>query len=224
MNKMLRAALDYRGKYGFSVIPIKKNKKPYIPWEEFQKRRADSAEIKQWWDKWPSANVGIVTGKVSNICALDIDETEGFEAIQGYIPETLIIPTCKTPGGGQHLYFQFPDKPLGNNARVIPGCDFRGEGGYVIAPPSIGSNGQGYEWLADLSLVDITPPPLPGQYVSYIKNAFSLGGREKTADHRRPHKTTTNHMKIPEGRRDETLFHIANSLIKGRMPIEEVQQ
>jgi hypothetical protein len=226
----LETALHYLTK-GYSVIPIKRNKKPFIPWIEYQQKKPTEDKIREWWDKWPSANVAIVTGKISNICAVDIDEPEGFKAIQAYIPDNFVIPTCKTPGGGQHLYFQFPDKPLNNNTRVIPGCDFRGEGGYVIAPPSQNGKGQIYAWLDGLSLDDVEPPALPSQYIIYINNnAFKIkegiGEDDFTklqSDFKRLRLTSTDFKKISEGQRDEILFHIANSILNRTMREQEVQ-
>lgn len=208
----LKAALEYREK-GFSIIPVKGNKKPFIPWIELQERKATPEEINQWWKKWPSANIGIVTGRISGIVVIDVDEPQGLEAIQEYIPDSLTIPTCKTPRDGQHLYFKAPKETMGNNSRVIPGCDFRGEGGYIIAPPSMNGKGQAYEWFDGLSLAEVEPPPLPDQYISFVSKA----------NHERPQLSTTDHKKIPEGQRDEMLFHVSNSLIKGKMPIQEVQ-
>jgi len=146
-------ALRYAEKFGFSVIPInRKTKKPFIPWKEFQDRKATADEIWEWWNKWPAANVGIVTGKTSGIVVFDVDEAQGFDAIQEYVPDSLIIPCCKTPRGGQHFYFRAPGETLGNNSRLIPGSDYRGDGGYAIAPPSANGKGKNYAWLDGLSI------------------------------------------------------------------------
>lgn len=210
-------AVEYTEKYGFSIIPVKKNKRPFIPWTEFQERKATLEEIQGWWEKWPSANIGIVTGGISGVVVVDVDKREGFQAIQQYIPDSLVMPTCRTPGGGQHMYFQAPEKPLGNNSRLIPGCDFRGEGGYIIAPPSTNGKGKAYEWLNSLSLPEVTPPPLPDELIQ------KYGTPPETADYGKPRLTGSDFKKILQGQRDEMLFHIANSLIKGKMPIQEVQ-
>jgi hypothetical protein len=116
-STILKTALEYAEKYGYSVIPVKRdNKKPYIPWIEFQERQPTADEIREWWQKWPSANIGIITGQISGICVVDIDEPKGFEEIKKFIPDGLSIPTCKTPGGGQHLYFEIPEESLSNNS------------------------------------------------------------------------------------------------------------
>lgn len=202
-------ALLYRQR-GCSVIPIKRDKRPYISWTEFQKRLPELDEIKDWWQKWPSANVGIVTGRISGLVVIDIDTEEGFRAIQEYLADSLEVPRVKTPGGGQHLYFKCPGNPPGNNARIVPGCDFRGEGGYVIAPPSRNGANQCYEWQKGLSLFEIKPPPLPSKYLTYINNAIAYRENDDNFD------DTATEM-FTQGRRDEDLFHVANCLVKGGM-------
>ncbi len=224
-NDLLRAALRYL-KAGFSVIPVRpEDKKPYVMWEPFQKRHPTPQEVEGWWQRWPTAMIGIVTGSISGVVVIDVDTEEGYDAIQRYIPDWIVTPTCQTPKGGQHLYFKCPDKPLGNNSRVIPGCDFRGEGGYVIGPPSKNSGGKGYVWRDGLSLGEVAPAALPEPYISFIsKNALGfrggIGGK-RVGDFNRLQVTSTDFM---EGKRDETLFHIANCLIKGGMAEEETEQ
>jgi len=203
----LDAALGYAQK-GFSVIPVQSDKKPYLKWEQFQRRRATLEEIRRWWTDYPKAMIGIVTGSISGISVIDIDELRGQEEIQKYIPDSLLIPTSQTPGGGQHLYFKTPNPSIGNNARVIPGCDFRGEGGYIIAPPSMNGTGKPYTWLPGLSIAEVEPPALPPAYLNFIlkNNAVTYKGI-----------VTENITLFTLGRRDNDLFHVANSLIKGGM-------
>ena len=69
--------IDYALKYyeqGFSVIPIiPGQKKPMIKWQPYQNERATPEQIKQWWTETPNANVGIVTGKISDLFVIDLD-------------------------------------------------------------------------------------------------------------------------------------------------------
>ena len=104
MVEIKDAALDYQSK-NFSIIPVQKNKKPYIKWEEYQKRKSTKDEVNEWWSKWPDAMIGIITGNLNNIFVIDVDSKQGAENLSNYIPESLITPTSKTPRGGQHLYF-----------------------------------------------------------------------------------------------------------------------
>ena len=68
----LNMALAYQEK-GLSVIPVRSDKKPFLKWEEHQKRIAEPEEIKSWFKKWPEANVGIVTGRISGVDVIDVD-------------------------------------------------------------------------------------------------------------------------------------------------------
>lgn len=221
VETLLTSALSYRQK-GFSVIPVRSNKKPYIRWEQYQQKKATPDEIKAWWKKWPTANIGIVTGAISGIAVIDIDTPEGFEEINKYIPDSLEIPTATTPRGGQHLYFQCSDKTLMNNARTIPGCDLRANGGYIIAPPSRNGSGKPYAWRGRLSLDDLAPPTMPEAYITKV--FYSIGYKEDVVnDHTKPQGTTNFTEMFTHGRRDNDLFHVANVLIKGGMPQDETR-
>jgi hypothetical protein len=162
---MIEYAIRYI-RMGFSVIPVRPDKKPFIKWEPYQKHRATEEELKTWWTKWPNAMIGVVTGGISGVAVIDVDDPDkGMLALSEYL-SSCMVPTAKTPRGGYHLYFKAPETPLSNNARLVPGCDFRGEGGYVIAPPSVG-----YNWLPGLSIEEVDPPTLPPAYISLI-NSF----------------------------------------------------
>ncbi|MDD5007479.1 MAG: bifunctional DNA primase/polymerase [Syntrophorhabdaceae bacterium] len=217
----LKAALHYLDR-GFSVIPANRDKTPLIKWEPYQRQRATETEVKTWWTKYPDAMIGIVTGTISNLAVIDIDTDEGKEAIQEYIPDSLLMPIAETPKGGQHLYFKCPDPPLSNNTRIIPGCDLRGEGGYVIAPPSVNGDGKGYSWLPGLSIDEVAPPPLPSTYISFIKEFAFKGykaGRNTDCNGitERYEALQNVTISLDEGCRDESIFHVANCLIKGGM-------
>jgi len=144
--------------------------------------------------------IGIVTGGISGICVIDRDDLSKAE-IEAYLPDAVDIPISSTPRGGQHLYFRMPEKLIGNNAGAIPGCDFRGEGGYVVAPPSVNNTGKAYEWVTSLN--DCEPPALPAAIISIYKGSSYLK-RDKNCD-----------KAFQMGRRDEDLFHAANCLAKG---------
>jgi len=136
-NKCKRSALRLRNK-GISVIPIRPDKKPYIAWKEYTERIATEDEINKWWQDYPDANLGIVTGKISNLTVVDVEEG----GIIDYLPETL---TVATGGGGFHLYYRYSDK-FKNAVRIRDLTDIRNDSGYVIAPPSIHKSGKQYTY------------------------------------------------------------------------------
>jgi hypothetical protein len=109
------AAMTYAER-GWSVIPIEpRGKRPLVPWLEFQQRLASAAEIDAWFDRWPAANIAIVTGRVSGLVVLDLDPRHGGQASierlrdeHGPLPRTV---EAETGGGGRHLYFAHPGGP-----------------------------------------------------------------------------------------------------------------
>jgi len=210
MNETLSAALAY-SRRGFSVIPVKPwDKKPFISWKEFEGRRATEEEIRDWWQKWPKAMVAIVTGEISGLFAVDCDTPEGYEAVQELLPDSLLTPLARTPRGGWHLFFRFPDGLKGHSgtkSAMLPGVDIRGNGGYIIAAPSVNGEGRGYAWAEGLSIEEVTAGQIPNAL--YKKISFSLY-----------RGVTSNAEKDPgglfhEGRRDEDLFHVAHTMLKG---------
>ncbi len=100
-------------------------------------------EIHNAWSGWRAGhnNVGLRTGQASGLFVLDVDSggDESLAAL-GALPTTY---TVRTGSGGRHYYFRMPEgEPLGNSAgRLGKGLDTRGEGGFVVAPPSVSARG-----------------------------------------------------------------------------------
>ena len=199
------AALAYR-RMGWSVIPIGTDKRPLVKWAEFQERIADDEEVMAWWEKWPTANVGIVTGSISGLTVVDIDTDEGRLNLEDYIPSKTRVPTARTQRGGMHLFFKYHEG-LTNRVGVIQGTDLRSEGGYVVAAPSMGAVG-GYEWVNGLDPSKVQPLDLPEPYVRMMLDPAS--GKVIRGDF----KTTEA---FGAGRRNDTIFHAAVAWAKGGM-------
>lgn len=150
---MYDAAIEY-AKKGFAVFPLKYRDKVPLTRNGCKDATTDAAQIKAWWQKYPNANIGLATGSVSQnvfVIDLDIDEDSGIDGYHsledwqrehGDFPETW---TAITGRGGYHLYYRGNGK-IKNRAGIIDGVDIRGNGGYVVAPPSIHKNGNRYEW------------------------------------------------------------------------------
>lgn len=137
---------------GFSVIPVGQDKKPLIKWEEFQTRKPTEDEIKKWAESHKSLNIGIVTGSISGIVVVDIEA--GGDT--GNLPPTVIV---KTGGGGFHFYYKHPQTAVKNAVRIRDKTDIRGDGGYVIAPPSLHKSGNNYEWIVPPEKSEFAEPP-----------------------------------------------------------------
>ena len=137
INNKLDQALYYLEKLGWSVIPVGADKKPLVEWKLYQSQKATREQLTEWFSK-PEVNIGIITGKISNLVVIDIDPRHN-----GTDEDFREITTVKsaTGGGGWHYYFLF-EEGVQNSAAVKPGIDIRGEGGYVVAPPSSHSSGK----------------------------------------------------------------------------------
>jgi hypothetical protein len=113
----------------------------------------DRAAVAGWWRCWPRANVAVATGAKSGVVVVDIDWRHGgAEAWHALTAGRAAIEVpMVTTGAGCHLWFAHPGRPIPNSAgRLGPGIDIRGDGGYVIAPPSLHLSGLRYRWQRPL--------------------------------------------------------------------------
>ena len=119
---------------------------------------SDPAKLTRWWRRWPQANIGLVTGEVADV--LDIDGPAGRAALRRFAAAhdlRLEGPLVRT-GSGWHLYLA----PTGtrNRAGLLAYVDWRGRGGYVVAPPSRHASGRCYRWLRPLT-AELSAAPVP---------------------------------------------------------------
>ncbi len=135
---------------GWQSFPIKeRDKTPIVKWADVA--TTEENMLVGWWDTMPEANIAIACGKRSGIVVLDVDAGHGgYESLTvlfekyGPLPTT---PVSKTGSGGEHIFFKHPGIEIRNSAgKLGKGLDIRGDGGYVVAPPSIHPNGNAYEW------------------------------------------------------------------------------
>lgn len=149
---------------GVPVFPCVPGEKRPLVKHGFHEATVDPEVVAGWWKRWPSANIGIPTGPASGIDVVDVDVAAhgtGYPAFrvaheQGYVTgwETLI----RTPSGGLHAYFPAATdqaQPSWQVARAH--IDFRGSGGYVIAPPSVINRLDGVRALYRLIVASGTP-------------------------------------------------------------------
>jgi len=230
MPDMKKIALTYLREFGLNVFPCGKDKRPLIKWKPYQDQRVTAREIRDWWTKWPDANIAIVTGKLSDLLVLDSDTEEGDKALRSMLNGTQ--PTVKTPGG-HHYYFKHPaGDPITIGARFIDGCDFRSQGGYVVGPRSTKEDGSTWQQL--LSFNARKDVPYEVLYLLYGKSNYEheVGPpgpnppalQSATLSDNPLQSATERPNKWLKGRRDDTLFHYANGMIKGGLPPYEVRE
>lgn len=178
-NPRRAAAIAYL-RMGWSVVPMHTpipdggcscgrddcpaaGKHPRIAWQRHMHEAATEETVDRWWERWPDANIGVVTGMVSDVAVVDVDprnrgdvSLQTFEERWGPLPATA---TSRTGGGGWHYWFSGGGEPLPSR-ELAPGLELKGDGAVVVAPPSMHTSGMTYRWLADPATLEPAPVPL----------------------------------------------------------------
>ena len=158
MNEILHAALTYAS-WGWPVHPIAAGaKKPASP-HGFKDATTDPAQIRAWFENSPRLNLGLATGRSAGVWVLDIDDGGAetlldWERDHGGLPDT---PLVRTGSGGRHYFFRNPpDLVIPSKVKFATGTDTRGDGGYVVLPPSVTE--KPYTWLNEIDEPADAPP------------------------------------------------------------------
>lgn len=194
---------------GMAVFPLVPKSKNPATKNGFLDATSDPEKIEKWWKKNPNYNIGIATGRMSGglvAIDLDIDKEKGkygnetlreWEAGHGQLPDTCRAITGR---GGYHILY-YADREIACSTEENKAVDIRGDGGYIVAPPSIHPNGRLYEW-----------EQAPDEFVMEHANELVY----EFIDFARPKKKETAAYSvpeiIPEGSRDNTIFKLACSL------------
>lgn len=173
----LDAALAYAGR-GWRVTPLA-GKVPRLPqWPE--QATTAAATISQWWRRWPTANVGLVTGVASGLAVVDVDPRHGgdgsLEELQRLYHPLPDTPQVMSGGGGWHYYFALEaDLPC---VDLAPGVNFLADGHHqVVAPPSLHPSSRRYVWELSSHPDDTPLAPLP----AWIRALVYETGRKRGA-------------------------------------------
>jgi Bifunctional DNA primase/polymerase, N-terminal len=133
------SALSLAG-LGIPVFPCKADKSPYYSKPTLEHGHVDATTnqdlIAEWWDRWPEALIGMLTGSRTSIWVLDVDDPEALARLPHGLPQTYTVATPHDEG--LHDYFRHVGGVTTSSGSLPEGLDVRGEGGYVIAPPSPG--------------------------------------------------------------------------------------
>jgi hypothetical protein len=194
---LLAAALTLV-EHGLPVFPVKPRSKIPATLDGFKSATVDPDQLRAWWGRWPDANIGVPTGAASGFVVLDVDARHGgvasFEKLrdQHRLPKTAQV---LTGSGGFHYWFRCVGE-LRNSAGLLgDGLDVRGDGGYVVVPPSVHESGNPYEWLRELDQAAEWPAALVAD-----AEKRSNGAAAKVAEI------------IPEGKRRAAMLTIAGKL------------
>lgn len=204
-SEMLDAALAY-ARRGLPIFPVSRSKVPLVS-HGFKDASADEAQVREWWGRWPDANIGMPTGERTGLLVVDVDRKSGGlvsleRLMEANGVENITTPHVETGGGGLHFYFK-ADARFGQHSgepnSEVAGIDYRGATGYVVVPPSQHLSGKRYEGeVPDPSECAEIPDWLAAPLLEH-------GPRKKVV-------TSLDGGPIAEGGRNDTLFRVGCSL------------
>lgn len=184
-------AMDYVDS-GWSVLPVKpEEKRPYMTnWLQYMHTRATADTVSNWFSTLSGAGIGVVTGKISNIIVLDVENYCKIpieELLQKYPTQMY----SRTGSGGYHLFYQYPTgvSKVSNRVGLFEGADLRADGGFIVLPPTVHPSGGKYEWIKrgipsvfPVALLDLeSKPTIQNEgWITEALRGVSEGGRNDT--------------------------------------------
>lgn len=253
---------EYRDRYGWSVVPLKEDgsKKPAVSWKQFQTRLPTDAEVEQWESSsgvlLSETQVAVITGAISGLVVLDVDSEAGWDWLKDYeLPPTVQAWTTEPnphmthhPRGKAHFYFRHPGPEwvIPNRVKIKAmggGIDVRGDGGYVVAPPSRHgpdksrpslTSGWDYSWEKGRGPHETEVYELPkwiwdriGVHRATEKDPFATQAveifQEDLLPPEEPHWLRAALLGVSEGARDDTAARLAGYFLGARLPAEHVE-
>ena len=175
----------------------------------------DREQISSWWSAWPEANIGIPTGAINSIVIIDVDGADGEASLRRMTDKNGPLPATKRvkTGKGYQLYFTHPGGKVKSKAPLCaeyPRVDSRGDGGYVVAPPSLHYSGVRYA-------LDETMPSALADVPAWLLELIN-GKQTRT----RQDGVAANDA-ISEGSRNTTLASMAGSMRARGMTQEAIE-
>ncbi len=207
-------------KMGLPVFPCRPGRKEPLCGGGFHDATTDRDAIGRWWKENPQANIAMPTGAVSGLFVLDIDPRNGGQegladlvGRYGRIPETA---ESITGDGGRHLFIKHPGGHVPSSSGALAeGVDVKGDGGYVVMPPSVHPNGNSYTWELSGDIAEVPPAGPPSWLVELVGK-----DPEKTRQGRTWREFDGN--PIPTGRRNNALTSLAGGMRRMGMSRDEI--
>src|SRR5438445_5767250 len=154
-----------------AVFPVRERDKAPLVEGGFHAASRDEHVVAQWAERWPRANIGLPTGAVNGIVVLDAD---GPAAETGLGERGAAVPTrTSVTARGRQLFFAHPGQGVTVRCTTAlrPALDVRGDGGYVVVPPSIHPSGHVYRWDDEHGMGWSLPlAPLPAAVLQALAN------------------------------------------------------
>jgi hypothetical protein len=202
-ERCLVAALDYLAR-GWSVLPDcppdhvgvgkghgrackDRGKRPLVRWKKYETQRATEAEVRDWWARWPNANVGIALGPGSGLIRVDVDGPGGEKRLRelsaGDLPGTLEF-TSGRPNGGRGLLYRIPDgarlRTTAQKPRPGEELRFQAQGAQTVLPPSRHPEGGRYAWKPGHAPGEVAAALAPAWLVEHLREREDAEGGEES--------------------------------------------
>ena len=175
------------------MFPCGTNKAPLTA-HGFYDATTDRARVNGYWNANPGAMIGVPTGERSGVFVVDVDRVGAMGELEAKIGKLPKTRTVRTPRGGKHLYFRHRAGITNSPGALPKGIDVRGEGGYVLVPPSAGYGVEDRSPVAEA----------PAELLELLEGRSRSGEPRAAARERVPAGEV-----IEEGSRNQTLFFVA---------------
>lgn len=207
-NKILDRALYYYQELGWSVIPVGKNKVALIDWKKYQIEKPTIDDIYKWFNN-PDVNIAVVCGALSGIVAVDIDTIDDngnfSDAASNLMKKLPTTWHTLTPSGGHHYIYRL-GKSLKSYKNDELGIEIKGEGTYIVLPPSISKEGIEYKF-------QVAPWNQPDGIKDFPYEVFDEIFRLDTSKESNNLKMMGDFPVIHTGQRNKTLTSIVGELL-----------
>ena len=202
-------------KYGYSLIPVDKEKRPCVFWKKYQYKRATVNDILKWHIQFNTLNIGIVTGYISQLAVIDVDDLSLLPDLGKRLPEINKTTRVKT-NRGYHYYFHLNgNRVKSTNSLFGKRLELKSNGSYIIAPPSIIKNHR-YTYEIPLSKILPIPEKLVKKSDDKITDKYIIFKIPKYHGHKMDCIRRILKRNLKEGERNNGLFVLYNLLIQNK--------
>jgi hypothetical protein len=213
--KHICSTIDEYLKYGYSLIPIDGEKKPCIYWKKFQYKKAARDVIFNWFHQFCTYNIGIITGQISQLAVIDVDNLSVLPDLRKKLPEITKTTRVKT-SRGYHFYFHLNGNRLkSTNSLFGKSLELKCNGSYIIAPPSTIKNHR-YTYEVPLNRIMTIPEKLIENNDDKLSNQNIIFKIPKYYGHKMDCIRQILKRDLKEGERNNGLFVLYNLLLQNK--------
>lgn len=219
--KHIRSLIEQYIQYGYSLIPIDEEKKPHIYWKKYQYRKAPRSDILNWLNEFRPYNIGIVTGNISRLAVVDVDDISLLPGLEKRMPELSQTTRVRT-NRGYHYYFSLKNTTVKSTSALFgERLELKGNGNYIVAPPSVINN---HRYTYEVPLDNILP--IPETLIQNNKNSEIIPDKNIIFKIPKYHGHNMDCIRqilkrdLKEGERDNGLFVLYNLLLQNKNSIE----